>query len=35
MKEKTFLGCFDYRNAKYQGNIVDNSFEGLGILMDN
>lgn len=32
---KNYLGLIDSRNTKYQGLIRDDSFNGIGILMDN
>ena len=35
MSEKNYFGCMDFRNAKYQGLIRDNSLDGIGIVLDN
>ena len=32
---KNYFGVLDSRNTKYQGLLKDNSFNGIGILMDN
>jgi hypothetical protein len=32
---KNYLGIIDTRNTKYQGLLKDESFNGIGILIDN
>ena len=32
---KSYFGLLDTRNTKYQGLIMDDSFSGIGILIDN
>lgn len=34
MSEKTFFGCIDARNAKFQGSIKDRLPNGIGILLN-
>lgn len=34
MSEKTFFGCIDARNAKFQGYIKDRLPNGIGILLN-
>jgi hypothetical protein len=34
MSEKTYFGCIDYRNAKFQGLISDEKPEGIGFIFD-
>ena len=35
MMEKTFFGCIDMRNAKFQGSIRDGVPDGLGFVFDS
>jgi hypothetical protein len=35
MTEKSYFGCIDLRNAKFQGSIRDGQPDGLGLLLDN
>ena len=32
---KSYFGVLDSRNTKYQGQITDDSLNGIGILIDN
>jgi hypothetical protein len=34
MSEKTFFGCIDMRNAKFQGSIRNSTPDGLGIALN-
>ena len=34
MSDKTFFGCIDHRNAKFQGSIKDGQPNGLGIALN-
>jgi hypothetical protein len=35
MSALNYFGCLDFRNAKFQGSIKDNSIDGIGIFLDN
>jgi hypothetical protein len=35
MSEKAYFGCIDFRNAKYQGLIRENSMDGVGFVVDS
>lgn len=35
MSDKTYFGCLDFRNAKFQGSIRENTMHGIGIVLDS